>query len=133
MRVPREARLLAPRPHPADGFETVRLHLVALASEIVVLVALIDQELKQVQASEPRVLEIRSDCLDHLCAAASLLSAGMTSEHHSLEDLWRATYVFHTRVQDVRHLRECAEEMRPMKAVRAPRVRRPARRASQAA
>jgi hypothetical protein len=117
----------------ADGFETVRLHLVALDCEIVVLVALIDQELKQVAGSEPRAQEIRSDCLGHLCAAGGLLSASMTSKDYSLEDLWRATYVFHTRLQDVRHLRECAEEMRPRKARSASHVRRPARRVSQAA
>jgi hypothetical protein len=117
----------------ADGHETVRLHLVALASEIVVLVALIDQELKHAQGSEPRAQEIRHDCLGHLHAAGSLLSTGMTSEDYALEDLWRATYVFHARVQDVRHLRECAEDMRPRKAVRASRVAGPARRARQAA
>ena len=120
---------LAGRPH-ADGFETVRLHLVALASEIVVLVALIDQELNQVQASPARAQEIRYDCLDHLCAASGLLTADMRGEGHSLEDLWRATYAFHARVQEVRHLRECAQEMRPRKARRASRAARPARRAS---
>jgi hypothetical protein len=117
----------------ADGFETVRLHLVALACEIVVLVALIDQELNQVAGSEPGAREIRSDCLGHLCAAGGLLSASMTRKEYSLEDLWRATYVFHTRLQEVRHLRECAQDMRPRKARRASHVRRPARRVSQAA
>jgi hypothetical protein len=118
---------------PADGFETVRLHLVALASEIVVLVALIEHELKHVEVIEPRAQGIRVDCLDHLCAAGSLVSAGMTSQDYAVEDLWRATYVFHTRLQEVRHLRQCAEDMRPRKALHGSRVRRPARRASLAA
>ena len=57
-----------------EAYETARVHLVALACEIAVLVALIDQELARI-SEEPGVEDIRQSCREHRSAADQLLGA----------------------------------------------------------
>ena len=101
------------------AYETSRVHLVALACEIVVLVALIDRELARISGS-PGVEEISNHCREHRGAADRLLSAEPAVEAPSFEDLGRAIDEFCTRVADVRRHWECIAETHPPKARRRP-------------
>jgi hypothetical protein len=112
-----------------DPYETTRLHLVALACEIVVLTALIDQELACV-SGEPGAAEIRQGSWQHCRAADLLLSGDASPEKPSLEDLRAAIDEFRTRVADVRHLREWVAEMRHAKVPRRSRFARTSPRAA---
>jgi hypothetical protein len=104
---------------------------VALACEIVVLAALIDQELACV-SGEPGAEEIRQGSWQHCRAADVLLTVDSFPEEHSLEDLRGAIDEFRTRVADVRHLREWVAEMRHAKVPRRSRFSRISPRAAQA-
>jgi hypothetical protein len=105
-----------------ESYELLRVHLVALASEIVVVAALIDQELAR--AFEVEAQEIRRECCQHRAAAEDVLYADRVPEELSLAALRSAVNVFHGRLAHVRHLRNCAEEMRPVKVSPKPRFPR---------
>jgi hypothetical protein len=109
---------------PARGSEFVRLHLVALACEIVVVARLIDQELIGVRQSDDTE-EIRKGCREHCSAAERVLAADAEGEQQSLADWSAVMKVLPTRVEDIRHLRDCVAVLRPPKAPRRMRSRRP--------
>ena len=100
-----------------NGQEAERIHLVALASEILVLVRLIEQELP-VTCSEPDAQEIRMGCCQHRIAAEELISGSASTEEHPLADLFAAINVAYTHLVDVRRLRERVTAMRPRKTAR---------------
>jgi hypothetical protein len=108
---------------PARGSEFVRLHLVALACEIVVVAQLIEQELAGVPQDDDTE-EIRKGCREHRSAAERVLAADAGSGQQSLADLCSVMKVLPTRVEDIRHLRDCVAEMRPRKAPRRVHSRR---------
>jgi hypothetical protein len=97
-----------------DGQEAVRLHLVALACEILVLVRHIEQELPDAH-SELEAQEIRISCCQPRSAAEQLLSGSANTEEHSLTDLFASINVAYTHLVDVRRLRERVTAMRPRK------------------
>jgi hypothetical protein len=97
-----------------DGYELLRVHLVALATEIVVLAALIDHELAPVY-EQPEAQEIRRDCCQHRAAAEDLLYIDVIPGELSPAAMRSAINVFHGRLAHVRHLRNYAEEVRPIK------------------
>jgi hypothetical protein len=105
-----------------ESYELLRIQLVALASEIVVLAALIDHEL--VRAFEVEAQEIRRECCQHRAAADDVLYAAGAPEALSPAALRSAVNVFHGRLAHVRHLRNCAEELRPVKLSPKPRFPR---------
>jgi hypothetical protein len=113
----------APGRLPARGSEFVRLHLVALACEIVVVARLIEQELIGLHQSDDTE-EIRKGCREHRSVAERVLAADAESEQQSLADLSAVMKVLPTRVEDIRHLRDCVAVMRPPKASRRVRSRR---------
>lgn len=100
-----------------NGQEAVRLHLVALACEILVLVRLIEQELPDA-VGEADAREIRMSCCQHRSAAEQLLSGSASTEEHSLSDLFSDINVAYTHLVDVRRLRERVTAMRPRKTAR---------------
>jgi hypothetical protein len=110
---------------PARGSEFVRLHLVAMACEIVVVARLIEQELIGLRESDDTE-EIRKGCREHRSVAESVLAADFGNRQQSLADLCAVMRVLPTRVEDMRHLRDCVAAMRPRKAPRNVRSRRPA-------
>jgi hypothetical protein len=109
---------------PARGSEFVRLHLVAIACEIVVVARLIEQELIGVRQSDDTE-EIRKGCREHRSAAERVLAVDAEREVQSLADLSAVMRVLPTRLEDIRHLRDCVAAMRPPKAPRRMRTRRP--------
>ena len=114
----------APGRLPARGSEFVRLHLVALACEIVVVARLIEQELIGVRESDDTE-EIRKGCREHRSAAERVLAADAGRGQQSLADLCAVMKVLPTRVEDMRQLRDCVAALRPRKAPRSVRSRRP--------
>lgn len=109
--------------------ETARLHLVALACEVAVVAALIDQELVLV-AGQAEAEEIGGICSTHRSAADRVLSAETPSEAPSLQDLRSALEKFRTRVADVRDLRERLAGMHATKVSRRLRFPRTSQRAA---
>jgi hypothetical protein len=102
----------------------VRLHLVALACEIVVVARLIEQELIGVRQSDDTE-EIRRGCREHCSAAERVLASDAGTGQQSLAELSAVMRVLPTRLEDIRHLRDCVAVMRPPKASRKVRSRRP--------
>jgi hypothetical protein len=114
----------APARLPARGSEFVRLHLVAMACEIVVVARLIEQELNGVRQGD-YTEEIRKGCREHCSAAERVLAADAGRGQQSLAELCAVMKVLPTRVEDMRHLRDCVAEMRPRKAPRSVHSPRP--------
>jgi hypothetical protein len=100
-----------------NGDDAVRLHLVSLASEILVLVRLIEQELPA-SARESDAQEIRTGCCEHRSAAEQVLSASPLAQEHSLKELCAAIDVTHWRLENVRRLRDRVTAMCPPKPSR---------------
>ena len=94
-----------------EGDDSMRLHLVALACEIIVLVRLMDQELPAT-AGESVAQEIRASCLEHRSAVEQLLSASDPTQQDSRSDLHVAIAAMYKRLANVRRLRERANTRR---------------------
>ena len=95
----------------ADGDDSVRLHMVALACEILVLVRLIEQELPA-NTVEPFAQEIRASCWEHRSAAERLLSVTGAAPQASVRELPEAIVGAYKRLGDVRRLRDRVKAMR---------------------
>lgn len=100
-----------------DEDEDARLHLVALACEVVVLAALIEQDLVFADGRADAD-EIRHACAQHRSAAdLQLLLQPGPREDHALAAQSAKINVFNTRLEDLRQLRDCTAGLRPRKAL----------------
>ena len=91
------------REHVHDPREATRLELVALACEVAVLTALMDQALERV-LRRPGAQAIKDGCRVHRTAAMQLLSPETRFEEFSDESLWTALEAFQARLRSVQHL-----------------------------
>jgi hypothetical protein len=105
-----------------EDYEDVRLHMVALACEVVVLVALIEQDLVHA-IDHTDADEIKHACAQHRIAADRLLGSQLEpGEERSLADLCAEINEFYTRLEDLSQLRDCTAAMKPRKALRRART-----------
>ena len=97
--------------HRPEGREITRLHLIAVCCEIVVLAALIEEDILRI-AGDQGLEETRRNCREHRDAAERVISGERCADHLSHEELLGALDVFRRRLLDMRHLRGCLEGMR---------------------
>jgi len=86
-----------------DPREATRLELVALACEVAVLTALMDEALERV-IRHPGAQAVKDGCRVHRSAAMRLLSPETRFEDFSDESLWTALEGFQARLRGVQHL-----------------------------
>lgn len=93
-----------------DPRERTRLELVSLACEVAVLTAHMEQNLTA-KGGHLVGEEIKHSCWQHRIAATGLLSRETSFDELSHDSLRKSVDVFRTRLEDVKHLQECLEEL----------------------
>ena len=112
MRATRGPYRLPFRDHARDRRELTRLRIVALACEVAVLTALMDEDLTPI-SRHPDAQNLKHGCWEHRRIALELLFLPETSlEQLSDESMQKAVESFQTRLNDVLGLRMQMERLR---------------------